>query len=72
MRLRMFPVAAAGSVVALSEMPQPDAAVGGARGERPARRDPALGRRGRERRDPPDGGGVREKAPNGECGAVDR
>ena len=49
------------------EMPQPDAAVGGASGERPARRHPALARRIRERRHPPDGGGVREKAPNG-CG----
>mmetsp|Transcript_10513 Transcript_10513/g.43549 ORF Transcript_10513/g.43549 Transcript_10513/m.43549 type:complete len:441 (-) Transcript_10513:495-1817(-) len=62
---RSFRVAA-GSLVALAEMPQPDAAVGGAGGERPALRDPALGRRGRERRDPPDGGGVREKPPNGE------
>ena len=69
-----FPVAA-GSLVALAEMPQPDAAVGGTGGERPARRDAALGRRGRERRDPPDGGGVREKALNGDGNrraAVDR
>ena len=47
------------SLVALAEMPQPDAAVGGAGGERPALRDPALGRRGRERR-------VRQQADAGE------